>query len=67
MRWEKEIHAACPRLAMARSLAGEIVERAARTPAAAPAPSLAAGLLRERRADGITSIERSAAASAWGE
>ncbi len=67
MRWEKEIHAAYPRLAMARSLADEIVKRAARTPAAALPPSLAADLLRERRADGITGIERSAAASVWGE
>lgn len=67
MPWEKEVHAAYPRLAMARSLAGEIVRRAARTPGAAPPYSFAAGLLRERAADGITGIERGAAASAWGE
>jgi hypothetical protein len=64
--WEKEIHAAYPRLAMARALADEIVKRAGRSPAAAPPNSLAAGLLRERQADGISSIER-AAASVWGE
>lgn len=67
MPWEKEIHAAYPRLAMARSLADEIVKRAARSPGAAPPYSFAAGLLRERAADGITTIERGAAASAWGE
>jgi hypothetical protein len=66
MRWEKEIHAAYPRLAMARSLVDEVVKRAARTEAAAPHYSFPAGLLRERQADGITSIER-AAASVWGE
>lgn len=65
--WAKEIHAAYPRLAMARSLADEIVKRAARTPAAAPPHSFAAGLLRERQDDGITSIERAATASVWGE
>lgn len=67
MPWEKEIHAAYPRLAMARSLADAVIERAARTPGAAPPYSFAASLLRERAADGITSIERGAAASAWGE
>jgi HD domain len=65
--WEKEIHAAYPRLAMARSLIDEIVKRAARTEAAAPFYSFPAGLLRERRADGITSLERAVAASPWGE
>jgi hypothetical protein len=65
--WEKEIHAAYPRLAMARSLADEIVKRAVRSPAAAPRYSLPAGLIRERQADGISGIERDAAASVWGE
>ena len=65
--WEKKIHAAYPRLAMARSLADEIVKHAARSPAAAPRYSLGAGLLLERQADGITSIERGAASSVWGE
>lgn len=64
---EKEIHAAYPRLAMARSLIDEIVKRAARTEAAAPRYSFPAGLLRERRTDGITSLERAVAASVWGE
>lgn len=65
--WEKQIHAAYPRLAMARSLTDEIVKRAAVSPAAAPPYSLSAGLLRERQADGVTSLERAAASSAWGE
>jgi HD domain len=65
--WEKEIHAAYPRLAMARSLADEIVRRATGSPAAAPPYSLGAGLLRERQSHGITSIERAAASSLWGE
>jgi hypothetical protein len=65
--WEREIHAAYPRLAMARSLVDEIVRRAARSPAAAPPYSLGAGLLLERRAGGVTSLERAAASSAWAE
>jgi len=65
--WEKDIHTAYPRLAMARSLADEIVRRATGSPAAAPPYSLGAGLLRERQSHGITSIERAAAASLWGE
>jgi hypothetical protein len=64
---EKEIHHAYPRLAMARSLADEIVRRATRSPAAAPPYSLGAGLLLERQADGITTIERAAASSVWAE
>ena len=35
--------------------------------AAAPPYSLGAGLLRERQADGITTIERAAASSPWAE
>jgi hypothetical protein len=65
--WEREIHAAYPRLAMARSLADEIVRRATGLPAAAPPYSLGAGLVRERRTDGITAIERAAASSPWAE
>jgi HD domain len=64
---EKEIHAAYPRLAMARSLVDEIVRRATRSPAAAPPYSLGAGLLLERQSDGITSIERAAASSPWAQ
>jgi len=64
---EREIHAAYPRLAMARSLADEIVRRATRSPAAAPPYSLGAGLLLERQAGGITTIERAAASSVWAE
>jgi hypothetical protein len=64
---EKEIHLAYPRLAMARSLADEIVRRATCSPSAAPPYSLAAGLVLERQADGITTIERAAASSPWSE
>ncbi|KJY42715.1 hypothetical protein VR41_06540 [Streptomyces sp. NRRL B-1568] len=65
--WEKRIHAAYPRLAMVRSLADAIVERAARSYAAAPAYSLAGEMLRERRAEGVTRLERAAASCPWGE
>lgn len=65
--WEKRIHAAYPRLDMARSLVDAIVERAARSAAAAPRYSLGGELLRERRADGVTGLELATAASAWGE
>jgi HD domain len=65
--WEKEIHGAYPRLAMVRSLTDAIVERAARSAAAAPRYSLGGELLRERRADGITALELAAASSPWGE
>ncbi|GAA2663581.1 HD domain-containing protein [Streptomyces lunalinharesii] len=66
-RWEQQIHAAYPRLAMVRSLVDAIVERAARSDAAAPRYALGGELLRERRADGVTSLERTAAACPWGE
>ncbi|MBE3012042.1 HD domain-containing protein [Microbispora sp. NEAU-D428] len=65
--WEKRIHAAYPRLALARSLVDAIVERAARSAAAAPRYSIGGELLRERRADGVTGLELAAAASPWGE
>jgi hypothetical protein len=66
-RWEKQIHAAYPRLAMVRSLVDAIVERATRSAAAAPLYSLGGELLRERRAGGMTSMEHAAASSPWGE
>ncbi|MEU3921847.1 HD domain-containing protein [Streptomyces sp. NPDC029004] len=65
--WEKEIHGAYPRLAMVKSLADAIVERAARSAAAAPRYSIGGELLRERRADGITALELAAASSPWEE
>lgn len=65
--WEKEIHGAYPRLAMVRSLTDAITERAARSAAAAPLYSIGGELLRERRADGITTLELAAASSPWGE
>ncbi|WP_329240650.1 HD domain-containing protein [Streptomyces sp. NBC_01478] len=65
--WEKEIHSVYPRLAMIRSLTDAITERAARSAAAAPLYSIGGELLRERRADGITTLELAAASSPWGE
>ncbi|WP_330255412.1 HD domain-containing protein [Nocardia sp. NBC_00565] len=65
--WEKRIHACYPRLAMARSLVDAIVQRAARSAAAGPRYSIGGELLRERRADGVTSLEFAAASSVWGE
>lgn len=64
--WAPRIHAAHPRLDMVRTLVDAIVERAARSEAAAPRYSLGGELLRERRADGVTSLERDAASCAWG-
>lgn len=64
---EKEIHAAYPRLAMVRTLTDAIVERAARSAAAAPRYSIGGELLRERRADGVTALELAAASSPWAE
>ncbi|GAA1394599.1 HD domain-containing protein [Kitasatospora putterlickiae] len=64
--WEPRIHAAHPRLDMVRSLVDAIVERAARSEAAAPHYSLGGGLLRERRAHGVTELERAAESSPWG-
>ncbi|MER5356602.1 HD domain-containing protein [Kitasatospora sp. NPDC002551] len=65
--WEKRIHAAYPRLSMVRSLVDAIVERAARSEDAAPRYSLGGELLRERRAGGLTELERAAASCPWGE
>ncbi|NIH83794.1 HD domain-containing protein [Amycolatopsis granulosa] len=65
--WEQEIHAAYPRLAMVRSLTDAIVERAARSDAAAPRYSLGGELLRERQTDGVTTLELAAASCPWGE
>jgi len=63
--WAPRIHAACPRLMMVRSLVDAIVERAARSPAAAPRYSIGGELLRERRADGVTSLELAVASTPW--
>jgi HD domain len=63
--WVPQINAAYPRLMMVRSLVDAIVQRAARSPAAAPRYSIGGELLRERRASGITSMERAAASSPW--
>jgi HD domain len=63
--WVPRIHAAYPRLRMVRSLVDAIVERAARSPAAAPRYSIGGELLRERQANGITTMEIAAASSPW--
>ncbi|MFF0066596.1 HD domain-containing protein [Streptomyces sp. NPDC005279] len=65
--WQEEIHAAYPRLDMVRSLVDAIVERAARSDAAAPRYSIGGELLRERQTDGVTRMELAAASSPWGE
>jgi hypothetical protein len=65
--WQRQIHAAYPRLAMGKSVSDSILTHAVRSAAAAPPFSLSAWLLRERQADGVTSLERAAAGSAWGE
>lgn len=67
MAWEQKIHAAYPRLDMARTLTDAIVERAARTPAAGPPYTMGGELLRERRSGGATRMELDAASSVWGE
>ncbi|MFB6892489.1 HD domain-containing protein [Kitasatospora sp. NPDC056327] len=66
-RWEKRIHAAHPRLRMVRSLVDAIVERAARSEAAALRYTLGGELLHERRAAGVTTLELAAASCPWGE
>ena len=63
--WAPQIHAACPRLRMVPSLVEAIVAQAARSPAAAPRYSIGGELLRERQANGITTMEIAAASSAW--
>ena len=65
--WAGQIHAAYPRLGMARALADAIVAQAARSAAAAPPYTLAGELARERREDGVTRLELAAETSRWGE
>ncbi|MEV6171635.1 HD domain-containing protein [Streptomyces sp. NPDC051954] len=64
--WEKQIHAAYPRLDMVRSLVDAIVEKAARSVAAAPRYSIGGELLLERQTNGVTRMELAAASSPWG-
>jgi hypothetical protein len=59
------IHAAYPRLSMVRSLVDAIVERAARSSAAAARYSIGGELLRERQANGITGMELAVASTPW--
>jgi hypothetical protein len=63
--WAPKIHAAYPRLMMVPSLVEAIVAQAARSQAAAPRYSIGGELLRERQANGITTMEIAAASSAW--
>jgi hypothetical protein len=65
--WAGQIHAAYPRLGLARALTDAIVTHAARSAAAAPRYSLPGELVRERRDDGVTGLELAAATAAWGE
>ena len=60
------IHAAWPRLAIARSLSDLIVAQAIERPAKAPAYSIAAGMVRERADVGRTGVEAGAAMGRWG-
>jgi len=60
------IHAAYPRLGMARSLVDEVVGQAKVRPEKAPRYSFAAELLRERTTVGTTALEEGAALSRWG-
>lgn len=65
--WAEQIHAAYPRLGMARALTDAIVAHAARSAAAAPPYTLAGELARERRDGGATRLELAAATAVWGE
>ena len=65
--WAGQIHAAYPRLGVARALTDAIVAHAARSAAAAPSYSLPGELARQRRHDGVTRLELAAAAAPWGE
>ncbi|GAA1596911.1 MULTISPECIES: HD domain-containing protein [Kribbella] len=56
-----ELHAEYPRLGMAATLVDAIVEHAGRSAAAGAAYTLGGELLRERRVEGITRLERAAA------
>ncbi|GAA1122375.1 HD domain-containing protein [Kribbella jejuensis] len=67
MEWAPQIHAAYPRLAMARSLTDAIVAQAARSPNAAPYYSFPSALLHERSSTGTTALEQATIASPWGE
>jgi hypothetical protein len=61
------IHARHPRLDMVTTLTDAIVAQAERSPEAAPPYSFPGELLRERRTDGISLLERAAPLSRWGE
>jgi hypothetical protein len=60
------IHAAYPRLSMARAVADAIVAQAQDRPEKAPPFSIVAELLRERATVGTTTLEQGAARSRWG-
>jgi hypothetical protein len=60
------VHERYPRLAMATTLANEIIAHAGRSPAAAPPYSMPGLLLQERQANGVTAIEALATHGRWG-
>ncbi|HTY34514.1 HD domain-containing protein [Mycobacterium sp.] len=60
------VHIQYPRLSMASTLVDAIVAHGRRTPEAAPPYSLPGDVLRERRADGVTLLERAASQGRWG-
>lgn len=62
----RAIHAAYPRLSLEREITDVIVTQSRERPEKAPRYSIAAELLRERTAAGITSLEQGAALSRWG-
>ncbi|WP_063647586.1 MULTISPECIES: HD domain-containing protein [Streptomyces] len=64
---QSRIHAAYPRLEMARHLADEVLAHGARSETAAPPYALAHHLAQERAADGVTSMERGVVNGPWGE
>jgi hypothetical protein len=66
MSREQRIHAEYPRLDMVKSLTDSIVTHAARSAAAAPRYSLPGELARERKEQGVSSMERAASSSVWG-
>ncbi|MER7789846.1 hypothetical protein [Streptomyces sp. NPDC097640] len=62
-----EIHAAYPRLEMISNLADEVIAHGARSETAAPPYALAYHLAQERKADGVTTMERGVVNGPWGE
>ncbi|MDT0541383.1 MULTISPECIES: HD domain-containing protein [Streptomyces] len=64
---QRKIHAAYPRLEMISNLADEVIAHGARSETAAPPYALAYHLAQERKADGVTTMERGVVNGPWGE